>query len=661
MKAFFRAVLLSFRYKWTIFAAVICSLMIAVLWSASISTVFPVVKIVLEGKTAQTWVQEEIANAKDQAVTLEANIAANEKQVIKLAGKERVLLENKIDMAKDRLQGEQKAIAKFEKLQPYIDEYAPKKPFDTLVVAMVWLLGTSILKGILLVLSAILVARVASATVMDMRRIYYRKALELDQRKIDRMGASNMMTHLSHNMLMVSGGLKMFYGKCIREPLKMFVCLAVAASISFPLLLMSLIVVPAGAFLIHSISRRMKQSTQTEMEGMADVFQTLMETFKAIKTVRIFNRECTERRRFRSNAATLYRMQIRISFYDSMLRPITEVLGIISIALSILAGAYLVLNRETHLFGIQISQRPIDPSMFVLFYTMLGGASDPARKMSEIVNVLVRAGTACENLFRIYDPSPKIGIPDNPIPVPKHVDEIEFRNINFAYNAKQPVLRQINLKVPFGQTLAIVGGNGSGKSTLMNLLTRFYDPNRGQILIDGSDIRQMNPKKLRRQIAWVTQGSVLFNGTLWENIAYGAKDATDAEVRNAAKVARVTDFLGQLKDGFETNIGDDGKNLSAGQQQRVALARAVLADPQILILDEATSQMDGQTESLVHDAMEEFFKGRTTFIVTHRASSLKLADRVIVMDMGQIVDDSSVEDAQRSSEAFQFLFKKKSA
>ncbi len=656
MKAFAQAILLSLRYKWTIIGSIICSFLVAVLWSASISTVFPVVKIVLEGKTAQSWVEEEIDNAKRSSLKLEGDIKTLEASLENLGKQEAIILKNSIDLKKDRLEGERKAIVRFKKFQPHIEKWAPDSPFITLVYAMIWLLTTSILKGLLLILCTILVARVASATVMDMRRIYYRKALELDQSRIDKLGASNMMTHLSHNMLMVTGGLKAFYGKCVREPLKMIVCLSVAASISFPLLLMSLIVVPAGAFIIHSISRRMKRATQSEMEGMSDVFQTLIETFKAIKTVRIFNRERTERKRFRRNASTLYRMQLRISFYDSMLRPITEVLGIISIALSVLAGAYLVLNRETFLFGIQISQRPIDASMFVLFYTMLGGASDPARKMSETVNVLVRGGTACENLYRTYNVEAKVSSPENPVPVPLHQENIVFENVFFAYLPKQPVLERINLEVPFGQKIAIVGGNGSGKSTLMNLLARFYDTNRGRVLIDGYDVKQMNPKKLRRQIAWVTQDSVLFGGTLWENIAYGARDASEEEILAAARVARIDKFVDQLADGYYTDVGDDGKLLSAGQRQRVALARAVLADPRILILDEATSQMDGQTESFIHEAMREFMANRTTFIVTHRQSSLSLADRVIVMQLGKIVHDSTVSEAMINSSDFQLLF-----
>ncbi len=657
MKAFSRAILLSLRYKWTIIAAFTCSLLIALLWSAGISTVFPVVKIVLEGETAHTWVASEIENAEVQCEAAKQDVADLEQQLAGAIDKEAaVAFRNKIDLKEKRIAGEQNAIRKFQDFKPWVDKYAPRTGFQTLVYAMIFLLITSTLKGILLVISSVLDARVANKTVMDLRRIYYRKALELDQSRLDRMGTSRMMTHLSHNMQMVSAGLKIFYGKCIREPLKLIVCLSIAAYISLPLLLMSLIVVPAGALVIRGLSRRMKKATQSEIQGMADVFQTLIETFKAIKTVRIFNRETTERRRFKSNAGTLYRMSLKISFYDSLLRPISELLGIVSIALSLLAGAYLVLNHETHLFGIQVSQRPIDASTFVWFYTMLGGASDPARKMSEVVNVIVRGGTACENLFRAYDVDGKVCTPENPVAVPVHSKNILFEKVTFQYKQGEPVLNRINLEIPFGQAIAIVGGNGSGKSTLVNLMTRFYDPKRGSIYLDGIDLKDMSPKKLRRQISWVTQDAVLFDGTIRDNIAYADPDATEADILEAGRIASVSNFVETLKDGYDTEVGDDGCQLSAGQRQRVALARAVLANPRILILDEATSQMDGRTESEVHEALSEFLKNRTTFIITHRASSLELADRVVVMRAGKIVSDSSVEQARQSSAAFQNLF-----
>ncbi len=659
MKPFFRAVLMSLRYKWSILGAVLCAIMISVLWSFSISAILPVVQVVLKGETFHDWIDSEIDTSKNSIRKLEKEIAASESGIDDklVVEEERHRMQLRLDINKDRLESENALLVRYTtKLKPFITNWAPNDPFITLVTAMACLLVITLVKGCFLVASAYLTARVASKTVMDLRRIYYRKALELDQQRIDRLGTSNMMTHLSHNMLMVSGGLKVFYGKCLREPLKMVTCLVLAAWISLPLLLLSLIILPAGFFLVRNVSGRMKRSTENEMQGMADVFQTLIETFQKVKTVRIFNGERSERRRFRKNANTLYHMSVRISLYDSILRPLSELLGIISIALAILAGAWLVLNRETTLLGIQMSETPIRPVTLLLFYALLAAASDPARKMTEVINVIVRANTACENLFRTFDVDNRVKTPEFPVGVPEHCESIKFDDVLFAYKPKQPVIRRVSLEIPYKQTLAIVGGNGSGKSTLMNLLCRFYDPNRGSITIDGVDLKDVSPRKLRRQIAWVTQDSVLFHGSIRENILYGNPEATDAQLEKAVQTARLHDFVEDMPDGLDSMIGDNGGHLSAGQRQRVAIARAVVANPRILILDEATSQVDGNTESLIHGELESFIRGRTTIIVTHRSASLCLADRVIVMRLGRIVSDSTVEEAVESSRPFQHLF-----
>jgi ATP-binding cassette subfamily B protein/subfamily B ATP-binding cassette protein MsbA len=451
----------------------------------------------------------------------------------------------------------------------------------------------------------------------------------------------------------------MFYGKMLREPLKMIACLVGAAMISWKLLALSLLVIPFGAYLVHGISRRMKSASQREVAGMGDVYQSLIETFGSIKTVRIFNREQTERVRFKSYSGALYRMAQRISLYDSILRPVGEMLGIVSISLATLAGAYLVLNRETTLFGIEFCARPMSASSLMMFYALLAGASDPARKMSEILNVLVRGGAACESLFKMFDRAPtQTSKYDPAVKIPLYQEQIVFENVAFAFHADHKVLKQVQLSIPFGQSVAIVGGNGAGKTTLINLLARFYDPSEGRILLDGVDLSLLNPKKLRRQMAWVTQDSTLFKGTVRENIMYGARGCSEQQFLRAAALARVEEFIGRLPRGYDTDVGDGGSRLSAGQRQRVALARAIVANPRILILDEATSQLDGHTEQLVHETLRPFLAGRTTIIITHRQSSIKLADRVLVMEHGCIVSDTPTALAATDSAKFRALFAK---
>ena len=651
--------MLSLRYRWSIAGAVACSLMIALLWGASITTVFPVVETVFERKTFPDWIAEELANSLERQETLQTEIA--ELQVkIQLAQQrsdaEPFGLQSDVAKKQDYLLAETKASQWFLDWQPTVQKYSPGTPFGCLLLAVGWLLVASALKGIFLILSCLCVARIANGTAMDMRRIYYRKALEMDQIRIDRLGTSNMMTHLSHNMMLVSGALTMFYGKSIREPLKMITCLIIAAWISLPLLIISLIMVPFGALLVHRVSQGMKNATKREVEGMSDIFETLIETFSSIKTVRIFNQEHTERKRFKRNSSMLYRMAIRMRFYDALLRPTTELLGIVSISVAILAGAWITLSGSHELFGFTISNRPLSPGELMLFYGMLAGASDPARKMSEIVNVLVRGGTACEALIQCFDVESKVTAPQNPTPVPVHKEQIEFDNVLFAYKPHQPVVKNVSLTIPYKQTVVIVGENGSGKSTLVNLLARFYDPHVGQIRLDGVDIRETNPKSLRRQLAWVTQDSSLFWGTVYENIAYGTRNPTKSQVLEAAKMAQVDKFIEELPDGYETEVGEGGGNLSAGQRQRVILARAIIADPRILILDEATSQLDGNTERLLHKSLRPFIKSRTTIIITHRLFTVSLANRVIVMERGKIVGDSTPQEAAKSLEKFKYLF-----
>lgn len=661
MREFWDAIRLSLRYRWSIAGALFSSLMIAILFGASIATVLPFVRIVFADKntTVETWLDQQIVDSRERISDLNAEWESLETDRDPASAPASAPATSRRTDLSLQLSSTQLSLQRYLWFRELVDGRVPTTAFGTLQLLIAWLIFASALKGFFLVLSVMLVSRIANRTVMDMRRIYFRKALELDARRVENLGTNVLMTHLSNSMQLVSGGLMGLYGRAIREPLKMLTCLAVAAWISWPLLLLSLALMPFGGALVHYLSQRMKRAVSKEIGGMSAVFQTLMETFNGLKTVRIFNREQTERVRFKQDAKTLYRISLRISLYDSLLRPATEMAGIVSFSIAVLAGGYLVLNQQTSLLGIPISTEPLTADQVVLFFVLLGGAADPARKMSEIVNVLVRGGQACQILRRTFNNPPQIAAPASPTPMPVHSQHIRFNNVRYAYQPNTPVLKGVTLEIPYGQTLAIVGGNGCGKSTLISLLARFYDPNHGSIEIDGVDLREVDPRILRQQFAWVTQDASLFQGSIYANIAYGKRKASEYEINAAAKMAGVTDFLDRVSDGLNTDVGDMGRNLSAGQRQRVALARAILANPRVLILDEATSQMDGRNEQLIHQRLQPFLKQRTTIMISHRRTSLELADRIIIMDAGSIMEDGTLEDLNQNSSTFRDLFRRK--
>ena len=363
-----------------------------------------------------------------------------------------------------------------------------------------------------------------------------------------------------------------------------------------------------------------------------------------IKVVIAFGTAKKHQQMYETEYQNYFKKAVKVVRVDALAKPTMEVLGIMSLFVALLPGAYLVLRHKTSIYGIKLAEQPMSVESLGMLYALLAGMLDPCRKMNVSMSGLRRSFTAFERILEVLDTKPKINLTADAAPLPRHTKSIEFRDVTFQYaprgqaESRGPVLNNFQLKIKAGEVVAIVGQNGCGKSTLVQLLPRFFDPQSGQILIDDIPIQNARVDELRDQIGLVTQETILFDMTLRENITYGTTGVDQAKLNHAAAKAHLGPILQQLPLGYDTQLGDKGKSLSGGQRQRVALARAILRDPSILILDEATSSVDTTTEKVIQKALDNLVRGRTTIAIAHRLSTLREANRLIVLDRGKIVE-----------------------
>jgi len=637
MNNFARSLRLALNYYWTVAASALCALIVAALWGANIGVLYPLVEVVGLNQSLGQWVDKAISESEQLVDERTAEKAEIERQLA--AAPTDHALTNSLATANHRVESAETEVGRYRRLKPWIDDYLPTDPFRTLVVIVLAFFVATVIKDSFLTLSTFLTERVTQLATFDLRKQFFRRTLRMDVSTFNESGTADLLSRFTHDVNSVGDGIQTLFGRAVREPLKMVVCFACAAYISWQLLLLSMILAPPTGFLIGFLAKTLKRANRKALEEMSSLYSILVETFGGIKVVKAFTMERFERQRFHETSKKCYKKGMRIALFDGLINPVTEVMGITTICLAILFGAYLVMNRQNYLWGIKMSAQPLSLSALMAFYGFLAGVSDPARRLTEVFNRLQRASAAADRVYQLLDREPTVCDPPRPTALSRHHRELVFDRVSFRYTASQPVLEDIQLRISFGETVALVGPNGCGKTTLASLISRFFDPVSGRVTLDGVDLRDVRLRDLRRQIGVVTQETLLFDDTVFNNIRYGRPQATRQQVIEAAMQAHAHKFIEQkLEQGYETVVGPGGGRLSGGQRQRIALARAILRDPAILILDEATSQIDLESEQLIHKVLEQFIRDRTTVIVTHRLATLALADRVIVMEAGRISD-----------------------
>lgn len=523
----------------------------------------------------------------------------------------------------------------------------PDAALGTLMVLLGVLVAINLIGNVFRVLSQYLVLYATHRAMMDLRRRMYRKALAIP---LTSLGAelSGIISQFLSDSREVFLGIVTLFGKVAREPLKAICVLAVALFVDARLTLTALAIAPPAIGLLWYFGRKIRKAAQKLLEGYGLMLAGLEETLQGAAVVKSYTRENFERRRMWQLERGMLKHSLKLSWIEAISSPMIEVAGILIASVGIIWLAKRVFSGE------------IDSPRFILMVGLLAAMLDPLRKIANVYNMVQRSGAAAHRIFTFLD-EPEEGqagskvaklqgskesalgesstlLPSNLatlLPAPR----VTFENVRFRYAPDAPLaLDGVSFAVEAGECIAIVGPNGSGKSTLLRLLPRLLEPQEGQLRIDRVEVREMPLRVLRRQIAIVDQRAVIFARTVAENIGYGRERATQNEIEAAAGAAFASEFIAQLPQQFQTRVGEFGATLSGGQRQRLSIARAFLKQARVLIFDEATSEIDAESEAKIHTALQRLREGKTTFLIAHRHTVMDMADRIVVMDAGQVID-----------------------
>lgn len=649
MHPFLQVLRLTLSRPFALAGIFVSSMLIAVLWGSNIGTLYPMVEIVFKGDSVPKYVDAKIESSAADIAKIDAEIdqLANRLAKIEDGGgigsvSDKQAIRFQIATAEIERDILAKTRQQYVRFAPLVKQWLPSTPFQTLVVIVSMLVIGTAIKLVALGINMMLVQYITQKTSLTLRGIYFRKVLHLDLDLFGDNGSADLTSRLTNDAGAACGGIGVLLGKLIREPLKMAVCVAGAMWICPRLFLLVMLLLPVIGLVMNYLSKAIRRASRKSMEEMSQLFGMLTDAFAGIRVVKAFNTQSHHRAKFAQHTRSFYHKSMKVGFYNMLARSSSEFLGMLIVGLAILGGGYLVVSQETHLLGLRMTYTPLSVGQMLLFFGFLIGASDPARKLSDVWSSLQNGIAASTRVYEIIDAPARVTDPANPKQIARPHRSIDLTAIRYQYPSGPKVLDDFNLSIRHGETIAVVGPNGSGKSTLVNLLCRFDDPQDGTVSIDGVSLCDMRMRDLRKRIALVTQRTVLFDDTIENNIRYGSPGADMHAVVRAAKLAHADQFIRhKTPDSYKTMLGSNGMRLSGGQMQRISLARAFLKDPDILILDEATSAIDLESEQLIHQALAKFLVDRTGIMITHRPTSLAMADRIVVVQSGRVEAEGS--------------------
>ncbi len=514
-------------------------------------------------------------------------------------------------------------------VKPLLDEIFFKQDRTMLTLVPLAILGIFLVKGLFSYGYNYLLVKVGQSVIRDLRNLLYSHIQSLPLSFFQKKPTGELISRIISDVSLIQGAVSSVLVGILKDTFQVFFLIGVIFYQDWRMALIAMVSLPLVIYPIVNFGRRHRRLSRGSQQTTAQVSNILYETITGNRIVKAFCMEKYEVGRFAKKLDKLFAIVMRDTRIAAISRPLMEFLGGIGISLVVWYG------------GSQVLAGKSTPGTFFSFLTALIMIYEPIKGVSAINNTLQQGIAAAERVFDVLDVEPDVPEKKDAIELPAVTDAIEFTDVRLQYDEDTEVLKGINLKVRVGEILAVVGSSGGGKSTLVNLIPRFYDVSSGSLAIDGTDIRDVTFKSLRNQIGVVTQQTILFNDTVRNNIAYGSLDASEEQIRDAARAAHALDFIQHLPKGFDTVIGESGARLSGGERQRLSIARAILKNAPILILDEATSSLDTESEHEVQQAIENLVQSRTTIVIAHRLSTIRNADRIIVIQNGSIVEEGT--------------------